>query len=163
RTLGATVIDADQVSRDVTKPGGAGLRALQAEFGGEILTKDGQLDRTKLRDIAFADPARRKKLESILHPLIATESLDQASEAFQQGHHIVIYEAPLLIEAGRAKDLHGIICVVCSPKNQMERLLKRDGLSPEMAQRMIHAQMAQSEKVKHANWVLDNNAGKQEL
>ncbi len=163
RKLGAPVIDADQVSRDVTAPGTAGLRSVISAFGEEILDANDQLDRKKLRALVFADPQKRKQLEAILHPLITAESLERAMDAFDQNQKLVIYEAPLLVETGRDKDLHGLICVICKPEIQLKRLMDRDQIPLAEARQFIASQAPQELKMKRATWVIENNGSLEAL
>lgn len=154
------VIDADQVAREVMDPS-----TRSGKLGADkVLATFGTLDRAKLRELAFSDPIKRKKLEAILHPLIRQRSQILIDEAFAAGAALVVYEAPLLIEAGRNLETEGLLVVTCSPKTQLARMLARDsGLSREVAETIRGAQMSQEEKIRHATWLIANNGTETEL
>jgi dephospho-CoA kinase len=156
--LGARVIDADQIAREVVTRDSEGLRAVVAHFGDRILTADGLLDRPKLGQIVFADPAARKTLNSILHPLIISKQ-DELLRRFEQDDpdSIAVIDAALMIESGGYKRLDKLIVVHCRPEIQLSRLMKRDGLSREAAQARIGAQMPQEEKQKYADFLIDTS------
>jgi dephospho-CoA kinase len=156
--LGCHVIDADQIAREVVTPGSPGLATVTGYFGGAILKEDGTLDREKLGAIVFGDEAKRKQLNSILHPLIIArqdELVQQFARADPSG--IAVIDAALMIESGGYKRLDKLIVVHCEPGIQLQRLMKRDGLSREAAERRINAQMPQVEKMKYADFLIDTS------
>ncbi len=159
---GAIVVDADQVARDVVAPGSAGLSEVVAAFGEDILAADGSLDREKLGAIAFADPAARARLEGILHPAIARESMVQLADAAAQKPPLVVYDAALLIEAGRYDLFRPLVVVTAPPAVQMRRLIERDGLDDAAAQARVAAQMPVADKAKLADHVIDNGGTRAE-
>jgi dephospho-CoA kinase len=161
--LGAVVIDADQISRDVVQPGSAGLSELCETFGIDILDEQGALDRPKLGSMVFAQPSLRKQLESIVHPLIAVESLRQIERAKQSQVPMIVYEAALLVETKRANDFRPLIVVWCSSAEQKARLKDRDGLDSVAAQLRLDSQMPIEEKIKHADILIENNGTRTQL
>ncbi len=158
--LGCHVVDADQTAREVVIPGAAGLEAVVAAFGSEILREDGTLDRAKLGGIVFPDQKKRELLNSILHPFIIArqdELLDEWEKEDPAG--IGVIDAALIIESGGYKRLDKLIVVHCRPAVQLERLMARDGLSEAEARQRVAAQMPQAEKCKYADYLIDTSDG----
>ena len=158
--LGCYVIDADVTARRVVEPGTPGLRAVVEAFGPEVLREDGTLDRTRLGRIVFADPEKRALLNSILHPLIMRaqdEELRRREEREPWGVGVV--DAALMIESGGYRRFDKIIVAHCRPEIQLERLMKRDGLTEEAARARIAAQMPQEEKKRYADFLIDTSEG----
>ncbi|MFY9618389.1 MAG: dephospho-CoA kinase [Pyrinomonadaceae bacterium] len=160
RELGAQTIDADAVAREVVEPGTAGLKAVVDEFGAEILRPDGSLNRAALGSIIFADEAKRQKLNSILHPFIIARQ-DEIMRQWEKEapDAIAVVDAALMIESGGYKRFDKLIVVHCQTQVQLERLMKRDNISREEAERRINAQMPQEQKKKHADYLIDTSAG----
>ena len=160
RELGARTIDADVVAREVVEPGTAGLKAVVDEFGAEILKPDGALNRPALGSIVFADEAKRQKLNSILHPFIIARQ-DEVMREWENEtpDAIAVVDAALMIESGGYKRFDKLIVVHCHPEVQLERLIKRDNISREEAERRINAQMPQEEKKRYADYLIDTSAG----
>jgi dephospho-CoA kinase len=158
--LGCRVLDADQTAREVVAPGTPGLDALIEAFGNEIIQDDGALDRTRLGAIIFSDEARRLELNSILHPfIIAAQDRQIRQWENETPDGIAVVDAALMIESGGYRRFDKLIVVHCRPEIQLERLMSRDGLSPQEAQRRIAAQMSQAEKMKHADFLVDTSEG----
>src|SRR5438552_5144661 len=158
KELGCHVLDADEVAREVVKPGTAGLRAVVEAFGDEILRADGTLDRSKLGSIVFTDENKRRQINSILHPFIITaqdEELRRLEREDPQG--IAVVDAALMIESGGYKRFDKLIVVHCDPEIQLQRLMKRDKLSREDAKRRINSQMPQEEKKRYADFLIDTS------
>ncbi len=158
--LGCHVLDADQTAREVVMPGTAGLEALTKAFGEEILNTDGTLDRKRLGALIFADENERQRLNHILHPFIIArqdEILREWEREDPQGVGIV--DAALMIESGGYKRFDKLIVVHCRPEVQLERLMLRDKLSREEAERRIASQMSQEEKQKFADYLIDTSDG----
>lgn len=160
RELGARTIDADAVAREVVEPGTLGLKTVVAAFGNQILNPDGSLNRAALGSIVFADDAKRQKLNSILHPFIIARQ-DEIMRQWEQEtpDAIAVIDAALMIESGGYKRLDKLIVVHCQPQIQLERLMKRDHISHDEAERRINAQMPQEEKKKHADYLIDTSEG----
>lgn len=160
RELGARTLDADAIAREVVEPGTPGLKASVAEFGDGILNPNGSLDRAKLGAIVFADEAKRQKLNSILHPFIIKRQ-DEIMRRWEQEtpDAVSVVDAALMIESGGYERFDKLIVVHCRPEIQAERLMKRDGLSREEADRRINAQMPQAEKMTYADFLIDTSGG----
>ncbi len=158
--LGCHVLDADQTAREVVEAGSAGLRAVVEAFGREVLHPNGTLDRVKLGAIVFKDKTKRASLNAILHPLIIKaqdEWLRRCQDEDPQG--IGIIDAALMIETGGYKRFDKLIVVHCRTELQLERLMKRDGLTAEAARQRIAAQMPQEEKKNFADYLIDTSNG----
>ena len=158
--LGCHVLDADQTAREVVMPGMSGLKALTEAFGEEILNADRTLDRKRLGALIFADQSKRQQLNQILHPFIIARQDDilNAWEA-EDPDGIGIVDAALMIESGGYRRFDKLIVVHCRPEVQLERLMLRDKLSREEAQRRIDSQMPQEEKQKFADYLIDTSDG----
>jgi len=158
--LGARVLDADATARMVAKPGTPGFKAVVEAFGEEILASDGSIDRGKLGAIVFADDAKRLQLNSILHPdIIAAQDEHLREWEKENPDGIAIVDAALMIESGAYRRFDVLVVVHCRPEVQLERLMARDGLSREDAERRIAAQMSQEEKKKYADYLIDTSDG----
>ncbi len=156
--LGAEVIDADQVARDIVRPGQPTLEAIRAAFGDEVLTEKGELDRKRLATRVFADPAARRQLERITHPRIAEETARRVAELGERGVTVAVYEASLLVEGGTHHGLDGLIVVAAPEEVQRRRMQQRDGFSPEEATRRLAAQAPLRDKIAVADYVIDGSA-----
>ena len=158
--LGCHVLDADQTAREVVMPGTPGLKALVEAFGEDILTTNGTLDRKRLGVLIFADPNKRERLNSILHPfIIARQDEILSGWEAEDPDGIGIVDAALMIESGGYKRFDKLIVVHCRPEVQLERLMLRDKLSREEALRRINSQMPQEEKQKFADYLIDTSDG----
>ena len=157
RTLGAVVLDADVLAREVVEPGQPALAAIVREFGPEVLTPDGRLDRKKMAAIVFAAPERRKTLEGITHPAIRDRFLARLAELEAQGFEgLVFWDAPVMIEAGGHKAMDRLVVVVTDADTQLERAVGRDGDRADIERRIAN-QMPLAEKAKLADHVIDNS------
>jgi len=155
--LGAAAVSADQLAREVVAPGSETLAALVNVFGEAILAADGSLDRSRLAEIVFADVGARKRLEAITHPAIGRLAEERLRRLRQEGHRLVVYEAPLLFEAGAVGRVDRVLVVLADTEVRLARLMARDGLDREAALRRIRAQMPQEEKAARADYVIDNS------
>jgi len=158
--LGCHVLDADLTAREVVMPGTPGLNAIVEEFGADLLNTDGTLDRKRLGALIFADDNRRQRLNYILHPFIIArqdEILREWEREDPKG--IGLVDAALMIESGGYKRFDKLIVVHCRPEVQLERLMLRDKLSRDEAQRRIASQMSQEEKQKFADYLIDTSDG----
>lgn len=151
--LGATVIDTDVIARDIVKPGQPALTEIHEKFGAEVIAANGSLDRQVMRSIVFAEPKKRKILESILHPRIREETMSQAATASGPYQIIVV---PLLVESPMRSSMDRILVVDCSEETQLDRLLERDAESTPQAQRMIDAQASRTERLAIADDIIQN-------
>jgi dephospho-CoA kinase len=155
RALGATLIDADQVAREVVRPGQAALAEVARRFPG-TLDAHGALDRAALAARIFADPAERAALNAILHPRIQAEVQRRTAVLAATGVDTVLYDAALLIENGLHHGMDAVVVVWVPETLQRERLMARDGLSEAAAQARIAAQAPLDAKRAVATWVVDN-------
>ena len=160
RELGCHVLDADKTARKVVEPGTDGLLQVVTEFGKDILTDDGELDRKKLGAIVFADQEKRQLLNSIVHPLVI-EAQDRWIEGFQKTNPegIAVIDAALMIESGGYKRFDKLIVVWCEPAIQLKRLMLRDNLTEIDAKKRIDAQMPQDAKKQFADYLIDTSGG----
>jgi len=160
--LGAVVIDADQLAREVVMPGTAPYDAIINKFGKDIVNADGTIDRKALGTIVFADSTARKHLEQITHPAIRELAENRLAEERQKGTEIVFYVAPLLIEAGIASSVDEVWIVYADEKTQLERLMMRDGIGHDDALQKIAAQMPIDEKIKFGKIIINNTGTREE-
>jgi dephospho-CoA kinase len=160
--LGAVVIDADQLARDIVAPGSSSLARVVELFGPAVLAPDGSLDRQALRGLVFGDPPKRKQLEAIMHPAIKELALQRLAAARAGGAQVAVYMAPLLIEAGATDRVDEIWVVTLRPEVQRERLMARDRCSREQAEQIIAAQMPLAEKEGYGVVVIDNSSSQEE-
>ena len=161
--FGATRIDADRLAREVVAPGMPALQAIVERWGDALLDEHGVLRRAALAEQVFASPAERRALELITHPAIAQLSATRIAEAKSQGAQLIIYEAALLVETGRAAAFRPLIVVTAPRQRQLEWLVDRDGLSLADAQARIDAQLDPEEKARAADYFLNNNGDIQSL
>ncbi len=153
--LGAVLVDADQLAREVVAPGEPALAEVVREFG-DVLRPDGTLDRKKLAAIVFAEPSRRKRLEAILHPAIRARFDARLDALTREGFEgIVVFDAPVMIESGGYKNMDRLIVVVTDEVIQRARLVARDADAAD-GERRIASQMPLAEKAKLADYVIDN-------
>ncbi|MCC7540762.1 MAG: dephospho-CoA kinase [Deltaproteobacteria bacterium] len=158
---GVVVVDADQVARDVVAPGSLGLAEVVAAFGPDVLDASGGLDRKKMAARIFAEPADRKRLEAILHPLISMESMRRLASVPESAPYAV-YDAALLVENGIHRMLPALVVVTAAPEVQRDRLMARDGIDAESAAARVAAQMPLEQKVAVATHVIDNGDGREQ-
>lgn len=156
RELGAHVLDADVIAREVVEPGTPGLAAVAARFP-NVLTADGRLDRAKLGARVFADPAERAALNAIVHPLVGQAFLEKVQALAAQGLERVIYDVPLLIENKLQGGMDGVLLVWVPRHLQKARLMARDGLDEAAAEARLNAQLPLDSKRAHATWIVDNS------
>jgi dephospho-CoA kinase len=163
RQLGAAIVDADALSREVVMPGHDGWNEIVATFGREVLQADQTLDRQKLRTLIFNDPEARKKLEAIIHPRVRALAETRIREHGDAGFAVVVYEVPLLFEGKLQQWLRPVILVACDVEIQRRRLQQRDGLDAAAAQKHLDAQMSLEEKRRLADYVIENNGSLADL
>jgi dephospho-CoA kinase len=158
--LGCHTLDADQTARAVVEKGSPGLEAVVKAFGPSVLQDDGTLARQRLADLIFADPEKRELLNSILHPFIIAAQDDQLRQwELEDPDGIAIVDAALMIESGGYKRFDKLIVVHCRPDVQRQRLMERNSISAEEAERRIKAQMSQTDKMKFADYLIDTSDG----
>jgi dephospho-CoA kinase len=157
--LGATEIDADLLAREVVEPGSAGLAAVTEVFGTAVLAEDGSLDRQALATIAFSDEQSRKRLESILHPLIQQLS----SERIKNTNGVVVYTIPLLVETKSPLNFDHIIAVSAPVETRVQRLIQHRGMTEQAARARISAQSSDQERESIADTVISSDCSMEEL
>ena len=156
--LGAAVVDADRIARDVLTPGGPAYEDVVRAFGAQIVRPDGTLDRRALGALVFADAAARQRLNALTHPHIRRGMAAEAARlAGRPDVDVIVLDIPLLLETTNGRDLDGIVVVNAEETVRERRLIARDGLSEEDVRRRIAAQMPLQDKVARADWVIDNN------
>ena len=154
---GATVIDADQIARDVVMPGKPAYEDIVKTFGEGVLAPDGTIDRPALGRIVFGDEQARSKLNAITHPRIGQETAQRIQKVREQGVKVLIYDAALLVETGGYKMYEALIVVTADPAVQLERLIARDRIPAEEARKKIDAQFPLEKKVAVADYVIENS------
>ena len=158
--LGCHVLDADHTAREVVKPNTAGWVEIRQAFGVEVFQENDELDRKKLGTIVFADEEKRQLLNSIIHPLVIGEQNKWLQEKESEDPDgIAVIDAALMIESGGYRRFDKLVVVWCRPEVQVERLIKRNFLSREEAEKRIASQMSQEEKKKYANYLIDTSEG----
>jgi dephospho-CoA kinase len=156
REVGAHLLDADVIAREVVEPGTPGLAAVAARFP-EVLTPDGRLDRAKLGARVFGNPTERAALNAIIHPLVGQAFLEKMQALAARGLERVIYDVPLLIENGLQAGMDGVLLVWVPRPLQKARLMARDGLDEAAAEARLGSQLPLDSKRQHATWIVDNS------
>lgn len=152
---GAGLVDTDAIAHELTAPGGAAIPALCAAFGPEILTPDGAMNRSAMRQRVFTDPTAKAELEALLHPLIRQHALTRCAAARTP---YVILAVPLLVESGAYQNLcREIVTVDCPESTQIERVMARNGLAEAEVRRILAAQASRAERRAVAQHILDNS------
>ena len=160
RGLGAYIIDADKIAREVVEPQKPAWLEIVEFFGKDIINKDKTINRKRLGEIVFNNPVKKRKLEEIVHPRVIEEENRMVKEYLKiKPDGIVIIDAALLIEAGSHKRVDKLIVVYSDKETQTKRLIERDGLSRHDAEKRIAAQMSLDKKVKMADFIIDNSKG----
>ena len=153
---GATVIDTDAISRQLTVAGGAAMPAIAAEFGPDVVAADGALNRAVMRELAFADSSAKRRLEAILHPLIGAQTQAQAAAA-RTG--LIVFDVPLLVESGRWRGrVDRVLIVDCAEAVQIERVMQRSGWTREAVETVIRQQASRHDRRACADAVIHNDA-----
>jgi dephospho-CoA kinase len=158
---GAALVDTDQIAHQLTQPQGAAMAPIEAEFGPEFVTPEGALDRARMRAQVFSDPAAKKRLEAILHPLIRDETERAARQA--QGLYLM-YVVPLLVESGSWKDrVSRVLVVDCPEQLQVARVKSRSGLAEAQIAAIMANQATRAQRLAVADDVIRNDADAQAL
>lgn len=153
--LGAGIIDTDDIAHELTRPGGLAMPAITAAFGTGIVAADGSLDRAAMRKRVFNEPAQRKVLEAILHPLIRAEARDRAVRSTAPYVMLVV---PLLLETGGYQDLvRRVLVIDCDESDQIRRTMQRSGLTEEAVRAIMVAQLPRQQRLDRADDVLRND------
>lgn len=159
--LGAVIIDGDVLAREVVARGTPGLEQVVAEFGPELLTPEGDLDRPAMGRLVFADPDARKRLEAIVHPLVFERIVEL--EAAAGPEDLVVHDIPLLAESGRADTFDAVIVVDADPALQVERMVRERGWTRADAEARMKAQASREERLTIATHVIENDGTLEEL
>jgi len=153
--LGASLIDTDAIARQLTEPGGAAIEPIRTAFGASFIDAAGALARPKMRELAFSDPAAKRRLELILHPLIGVETERQVVRATSD---VIVFDVPLLVESSRWRErVDHILVVDCSEATQLDRVAARAGWTREMAQAVIDQQATRATRRACADSILFND------
>ena len=153
--LGATVIDADAISRASTGPGGIAVEAIRAAFGAEYVTPEGALDRDRMRALVFSDPAAKARLEAIVHPIVRAE-IDRRLAAV--GHGVAVLDLPLLVESSAWRERCDLIWVVdCAPETQIQRVMQRNGWPRAQVEAVLATQASRAQRRAIADCVITND------
>ncbi|MCA1021870.1 MULTISPECIES: dephospho-CoA kinase [Halobacillus] len=156
------VIDADQISRDVVRPGEPAYEDIVHVFGKDVLFEDGTLDRKKLGKVIFSSKERRKELNDIVHPRVREEMIRRRESYKEEDYKAVVLDIPLLYESGLTDYVERVLVVAVDEETQLQRLMERDGSSREDARERIASQIPVSRKAEMADAVIDNNGTEEE-
>ncbi len=163
RSLGAFIIDADVIAREIVRPGLPAWKAITEAFGSEVLLPDGSINRSKLGSIVFKDYAKRSILNSIMHPAILKEAARLKKKTGEEHPFaVVIFDAALLIESGAYEMVDIVILVYVNEELQINRLMNRDGLTREDAVERVSAQMPVAEKKNYADYIIDTSSSQKD-
>ncbi|HTE14411.1 MAG TPA: dephospho-CoA kinase [Burkholderiales bacterium] len=160
-SLGAGVVDVDDISHALTRPGGAAIAEIRAQFGNDAIAPDGSMDRARMRKRVFADASAKSRLEAILHPLIGMEARAQTARALQPYVMLVV---PLLLERNAYRDVtHRVAVVDCPEQVQIERTMRRSAITENAVRAIMAAQLPRAERLANADDVIDNNGDEMHL
>ena len=162
KALGARIVDADKIAREIVEPGEPALAELAEAFDG-VLNADGTLNRAELARQAFAAPDATEKLNSITHPRIRERTLNRFAQARTDGVPVLVYDMPLLIENGEYKKMDHVLVVDAADEIRIDRLVNSRGLDEEDARRRIAAQISREERLAAADSVVDNSGTRDQL
>ena len=156
---GATILDADAISRSVTQAGGRAIPALLAEFGEEMITPEGALNRDAMRSLVFSNPNSKRQLEGIIHPLVGQILQEQTQTAIEAGAGCLVFDIPLLVESiARWRPQLDRVCVVdCQPETQIQRVMARSGISRQAVAQIMSQQATRAERLACADVVILND------
>jgi len=163
RRLGAAVVDADVLAREAVAPGSPGLVRVAETFGPGVLAPDGGLDRAAMRALVFADPDARRRLEAIVHPIVARLRTERERALASAGAAIVVHDSPLLFEVGLERDFDVVVVVDAPDETRLARLVELRRIDPAEARRMIDAQLPAAMKRAAADIVIENDGSRAEL
>ena len=162
KTLGARIVDADKIAREIVEPGEPALAELAEAFDG-VLNADGTLNRAELARQAFATPEATEKLNSITHPRIRERTLERFAQARTEAVPVLVYDMPLLIENGEYKKMDHVLVVDAEDEIRIDRLVNSRGLDEDDARRRIAAQISREERLAAADSVVDNSGTRDQL
>jgi dephospho-CoA kinase len=154
---GIGLVDADEISRATTASGGAAIAALRSEFGAGFIDGNGALDRDRMRDLIYADAHAKKRLEAVVHPLVAQEIAAKTQNLVRAGRHCILFDIPLLVESTRWRiNLDRVLVVDCPVDLQIERVMNRSTLPRQSVEKIIAAQASRDLRLQAADVVIDN-------
>ncbi|NMM10667.1 MAG: dephospho-CoA kinase [Polaromonas sp.] len=155
---GATLVDADVISRQITAPGGAAVSAIASQFGDHVIMADGVIDRDKLRQLVFNDPAAKRQLEAIVHPLVSLEIARQSQQAVKTGSNCIVFDIPLLVESRRwRQQVDRVLVVDCCEATQVARVMARNGLALDVVEKIMAAQSSREQRLAAADMCIYND------
>jgi dephospho-CoA kinase len=158
---GASIVDTDQIAHSLTGPKGAAMPDILAEFGAQMADSQGAMDRARMRDLVFREPAAKRRLEAILHPMIRDATLAAAANA--TGAYVML-AIPLLVESGAWKQrVQRVLVVDCPESVQVARVMARNGLSEEQVRAIMAAQVPRADRLAAADDVIDNGGAREAL
>jgi dephospho-CoA kinase len=156
--MGATIIDADAISKAATAAGGSAIASLKAAFGDPLITAEGALDRVQMRKLIYSDVDAKARLESIVHPLVGQTIAEQAHQSELAGAQCIVFDIPLLVESRHWRPrLNRVLVIECSEETQVSRVVSRNGLTEHEVRKIIGAQASQSERRAAADMVVFND------
>ena len=157
RDCGAALIDADQIARAVTLPGGSAIAALRQHFGDDFIDAQGALDRARMRALVFADATAKQRLEAIVHPLVGDAIAQAAHDAAHAGHRLTVFDIPLLTESARwPRQLDAVLVVDCTEATQIARVQARSGLDASAVRAIMATQSSRAARRAAADCVVYN-------
>jgi dephospho-CoA kinase len=158
---GAVLVDADAIARQVTAAGGAAVKEIASQFGDQVITAEGAMDRDRMRQLAFNDPAARQRLEDIIHPLVRQETMrqsEQAVKAAMGGGACIVFDIPLLVESGRwRQQVDHVLVVDCSEATQIARVMARNGWTREAVEKIMAGQASRAQRLAAADSCIYND------
>ena len=160
QSAGAYLIDTDRLARASTMAGGLATAAIRCTFGPAFIGTDGSMNREMMRELVFRDPAAKRKLEAIIHPIVLQQAQALAAQAERQSQRVIAYEIPLLAESGHwRKRLHQVIVVDCDAPTQIQRVMQRSKLDHASAASIVASQASRQQRWQIADAVIHNGAG----
>ena len=155
---GAAVIDADAIARSLTAAGGRAMAQIAQTFGPQMVDVQGAMDRQAMRNVVFQNTQAKQQLEAILHPLVGQITAEQAQSAVRRGHRVLVFDVPLLVEAGERwrKQVDRVVVVDCDSATQMARVTARSGLAAQEIERIIALQASRAQRLASADAVIFN-------
>ena len=154
-SLGAAIVDTDEIAHELTRAGGAAIDALRQEFGADYIAADGSLDRARMRNLVFSDPQAKRRLEGVLHPRIRREAAQRCGEAVAP---YVILVVPLLLESGSYRErVQRVLVVDCKEETQIARVMERSGLTQAQVRAIMATQLPRAQRLAQADDVISND------
>lgn len=159
RKHGAAIIDSDGISRELTAVGGGAMARIRAEFGASMVQPDGALNRQLMRELVYADPSARQRLEAIIHPLVMSVSIEQAQSHVRRGLRCLVFDIPLLVESGHwRRRLDRILVIDCRPDSQIQRVVSRSALEVDAVKKIIALQASRQQRLRAADDIIFNDS-----